>query len=85
MRWFSCSKMTDGVFQLAIDGKEEIKTDDVLNVSTGEYSSVLALVTYVEVYKQVKLVDIVVHPNYKKVDLSKAKGVEKFCEIKIEN
>ena len=84
MRWFSCSKMTNGVFQLAVDGKEDVSVDTVLNVTVGEYKSVLAIVTYVETYKQVKLVDIAVHPNYNDEDLSKAKAVEVFCELKIE-
>jgi len=84
MKWFSCNKMNNGVFQVAIDGKESVSTNTILHISMGEYSSVLALITYIEVHRKVMLVDVVVHPNYRKKDLSKAKSIEIFGEINIE-
>ena len=82
MRWFSCNKMSKGLYQLVIDIKSNVTTESVLVVSIGEYEKVLAVVTYVENYGEVKLVDIATHPNYVDTDLSKGKQFEEFLKLK---
>lgn len=83
MKFFSSIKMSDG-YQLAVDKAEKITKDTILSITIDEYTKVLALVTYIEEHEKVLLVDVVIHPDYnKKVDLTKAKDVEVFGELKI--